>query len=117
MMQANNRFRAWPLALALAALVACDGRSPSGAAGEQGGNPSLQSVEIGRLVDVYAFRRIDPNVGDRRRRANRELELIARDVVVNPNIESQAIFDAAGNEVVNANYEFLPFDRDVGGVL
>ncbi|MEC7725175.1 MAG: hypothetical protein VYD05_06665, partial [Planctomycetota bacterium] len=80
MMQANNRFRAWPLALALTALVACDGRT-SDTVGEQGGNPALQSVEIGRLVDIYSFRRIDPAIGDRRLRSNRELELIARDVV------------------------------------
>ncbi|MEC8651828.1 MAG: hypothetical protein VXY92_04630 [Planctomycetota bacterium] len=113
MMQANNRFRAWPLALALTALVACDGRT-SDTVGEQGGNPALQSVEIGRLVDIYSFRRIDPAIGDRRLRSNRELELIARDVVVNPGIETQSIFDAAGNEVVSANYEFLPFDKGVG---
>lgn len=114
MMQAKNRFRAWPLAVALTALWACDGSSTVGQVGQNGNNPSLVGVEIGRLVDVYAFRRIDPNVGDRRLRSNRELELIARDIVINPGIETQSIFDAAGNAVATANYEFLPFDKDVG---
>jgi hypothetical protein len=114
MMQAKNRFRAWPLAVALTALWACDGSSTVGQVGQDGNNPSLARVEIGRLVDVYAFRRIDPSVGDRRLRSNRQLELIAQDVVVNPGIESQSIFDAAGNAVATANYEFLPFDKDVG---
>lgn len=114
MMQAKNRSRVWPLAIALAAFAACDGSSSVGELGSAGSRPSLVSVEIGRLVDIYAFRRIDPNVGDRRLRANRELELIARDIVVNANIESQSLFDAAGNPVASANYEFLPFDKDVG---
>jgi len=114
MMQAKNRFRAWPLAVALTALWACDGSSSVGQVGQGGNNPSLERVEIGRIVDVYAFRRIDPGVGDRRLRSNRELELIARDVVINPGIESQSIFDAAGNAVATANYEFLPFDKNVG---
>lgn len=113
MMQAKNRFRAWPLALVLTTLWACDGRSSAGEA-SQGDSSTLRSVEIGRLVDVYSYRRIDPMVTDRRLRTNRELELIARDVVVNPGIETQSIFDAAGNEVITADYEFLPFDKEVG---
>ncbi|MAD32779.1 MAG: hypothetical protein CMJ88_03345 [Planctomycetes bacterium] len=112
MMQAKNRFRAWPLALVLTALWACDGRSSD--AEQTGGSTTLASVEIGRVVDVYAFRRIDPSLGDRRLRANRSLELIARDVVVNPGIASESLFDAAGNEVASARYEFLPFNKEVG---
>jgi hypothetical protein len=42
------------------------------------------------------------------------LELIAKNVVVNANIESQSLFDAAGNAVPSANYEYLPFDKTVG---
>ena len=113
MMQAKNRFRAWPLALALTALWACDGSTAVGEAG-QGGNVTLRSIEVGRIVDLYSYRMIDTSVTDRRRRSNREFELIARDVVINPGIESQSIFDAAGNEVLTADYEFLPFDKDVG---
>ena len=113
MMQANNKFRAWPLAIALTALWACDGSTRVGEAG-QSGNLSLQSIAIGRIADVYSYRRIDPQVADRRLRVNRELELIARDVVISPNIVSESVFDAAGNEVVTANYEFLPFDKRIG---
>jgi hypothetical protein len=114
MMQANNRSRVWPLAIALAAFAACDGSTKDGEFGPSGSQPSLVSVEIGRLVDVYAFRRIDPSVGDRRLRMNRELELIDRDVMINANIESQSLFDAAGNLAATADYEFLPFDKNVG---
>ena len=115
MIQAKNRSRAWPLAVALAAFAACDGSSPSvGGLGQGGGRPSLESVEIGRLVDLYAFRRIDPDVGDRRLRVNREFELIEKNVIINSNIESQSLFDAAGNPIATANYEFMPFDKDVG---
>jgi hypothetical protein len=103
----------WPLAITLAFLAACDGSSSAGV-GSGGSQPALVSVEIGRLVDVYAYRRIDQSVSDRRLRANRELELIARDIVINSGIESQSLFDAAGNIVETANYDFLPFDKDVG---
>ena len=82
MMQANNRSLMWPLAITLAFLAACDGSSSAGEGGG-GSQPSLVSVEIGRLVDVYAYRRIDQSVSDRRLRVNRELELVARDIVIN----------------------------------
>ncbi len=115
MIQAKNRSRAWPLAVALAAFAACDGSTPSvGEQGLAGGRSSLLSVEIGRVVDVYAFRRIDQSVGDRRLRINRELELIERDVIVNSNIESQSLFDAAGNAIATADYEFMPFNKNIG---
>ncbi|HIE70500.1 MAG TPA: hypothetical protein EYP98_10165, partial [Planctomycetes bacterium] len=115
MIQAKNRSRAWPLAVALAAFAACDGSTPSvGEQGLSGGRSSLLSVEIGRVVDVYAFRRIDQSVGDRRLRINRELELIERDVIVNSNIESQSLFDAAGNAIATADYEFMPFNKNIG---
>lgn len=103
------------MAMTLAALAACDGSTTVGEVGQGGNQPSLLSIEIGRLVDVYAFRVIDQDKSvDRRRRANRELELIARDIVINANIEAQPLFDAAGNPVATANYEFMPFDKDVG---
>ena len=115
MIQAKNRSLAWPIAVALAAFAACDGSSSSvGELGQGGNQPSLQSVEVGRLVDVYAFRRIDPNIGDRRLRVNRQLELIERDVIINSNIESESVFDAAGNPVATGNYEFMPFDKNIG---
>jgi hypothetical protein len=111
----QRTIRAQALMLALAALVSCDGRSGRvGALGDSDTLPTLLNVEIGRLVDVYSYRRIDDGVGDRRIRTNRTLELIARNVVVRGGIESQSLFDAAGNVVQTANYEFLPFDKTVG---
>ena len=114
MMQTNNHSRAWLLAVALAALSACDGRTTGGNSGQGGSSPSLLSVDIGRLVDVYSFRRIDPSISDRRLRVNRELELVATNLVINANIESQSLFNAAGSPAENANYEFLPFSKEVG---
>lgn len=113
MKHVNNRTRLLPAALVLAALAGCDGSTKVGNLGATG-RAELQSVEVGRLVDVFSYRRIDTLVGDRRLRANRQLELIAKNVVVNANIESQSLFDAAGNAVPSANYEYLPFDKAVG---
>lgn len=101
-------------ALVLAALAACDGSSKVGQATSDSGRPELLSIELGRLVDVYAYQRVDASRGDRRLRANRRLELVAKNVVVNAGIESQSLFDAAGEVVASANYEFLPFDKSVG---
>ncbi|HEB52939.1 MAG TPA: hypothetical protein ENI87_06765 [bacterium] len=119
MMNANNRSWAnrtwaWPLVVALAALTACDGRTKVGQLGQDGQNPRLVSVEIGRLVDIYSYQRIDPSQGDRRLRENRRIELVAKNVVVNAQITTQSLFDAAGNAVATADYEFLPFDKAVG---
>lgn len=114
-LRTKNRSRAWPIAVALAALTACDGSSNVGQVGQDGAQPSLVSVEIGRLVDVYSFQLASPGANpDRRLRANRRLELIAENVVVNASIESDSLFDAAGQRVANANYEFLPFDKALG---
>lgn len=113
MKHAMNRFRVLPTALVLAALAACGGSSKVSALGE-GGRPELLSVELGRLVDIYSYQRVDPNQGDRRLRVNRRIELVAKNVLVNSGIESQSLFDAAGEVVASANYEFLPFDKTVG---
>lgn len=101
-------------ALTVAALAGCDGSSKVGELDSDATRPELSSVEIGRLVDVYSFRRVDKSIGDRRIRTNRRLELVASNVVVNANIESQSLFDAAGNAVATANYQFLPFDKTIG---
>lgn len=106
--------RALPIALLLAAMTACDGSSKSGEAGANSSRLELQSVELGRLVDVYAFRRIDVGNADRRNRFNRELELVAKNVVINANIETESLFDAAGEESPSATYEFRPFRTTVG---
>lgn len=111
----NNR--ACTVVLSLALLAACGG----GAAGNdaESGRPTLLSVDVGRVVDVYAYRRAtasptDAAAADRRDRLNRDLVLIERNVIVNPNVATEPLFDAAGNEVVSADYEFLPFDKAIG---
>jgi hypothetical protein len=98
---------------AILSLVACDGSS-GGANDPNQTKPALVKAESGRLVDIYSYQRIDPARADRRDRFNRKHVLIARDVVVNSAIETQALIDAAGAEIVDASYEFLPFDKVVG---
>jgi hypothetical protein len=98
----------------LLAMAACDGKSRIGELGGDAGRLTLQSASLGRLVDVYAYQRIDQSNGDRRIRFNRRLELVAANVVVNPNLETQTLFDAAGEAVPTADYAFRPFDRRVG---
>ncbi|MBL9079833.1 MAG: hypothetical protein JNL08_20210 [Planctomycetes bacterium] len=97
----------------LIALASCDGRSNVGELGSDA-RLTLQSVSLGRLVDVYAYQRADQSDPDRRNRFNRRLVLVAEDVVVNAGIESQPLFDATGEELPTADYEFLPFDRTIG---
>ena len=101
--------------LALVLLAACGGGGGD-ATNANGGTtkPSLVRVEFGRLVDIYAYQRIDVSRADRRDRFNRKPVLIERDVVINSSIETQTLIDAGGDEVVDANYEFMPFDKSVG---
>jgi hypothetical protein len=113
MKHAKNSPGTLATALVLAALAACDGSSKVGEAGTNG-RPQLESVEVGRVVDILAYRRVDPNVGDRRIRSNRRLERVQSNVLVRAGLESQLLFDAAGEAVPTANYEFLPFDKTVG---
>ena len=114
MMHTRILVRAVPLVVALGVFAGCDGKSHLGQVGQDGGRAELLSVDLGRVVDVYAYRRIDESVGDRRLRANRRLELIETDVAINPNIEAQSLFDATGQVVPTANYEFRSFDKAVG---
>ncbi|HEU4417990.1 MAG TPA: hypothetical protein VFT55_03570, partial [Planctomycetota bacterium] len=112
-MDAKIRSRALQLALVFAALAACDGGSKVGELGD-GSRLQLLQVDLGRLVDVYAYQREDVTIGDRRNRANRRIELVARNVVISPNVESQSLFSPSGEVVPTADYEFLPFDKTVG---
>ena len=101
--------------LLLLALAACDGSTAT--VGENTidtGQPVLQEVAYGRLVDIYAYQRIDETRGDRRDQLNRKRVLIQSDVVVRSNIETQSLYDPAGEVVVSANYQFLPFDVTTG---
>jgi hypothetical protein len=100
----------------LLALVGCDGstnRRTSGS-GDSGDDLRLSQVQYGRLVDVFAYRRVDPLRAQRRDVANRVPVLVARDVLIDPRIESQQLFDAAGEEDPNADFEFRPFNVAVG---
>lgn len=114
MKHAKIRIGLLPAALAFVALSACGGPKRTGDLGASQARPELVEVQIGRLVDVYSYQRIDLNDGDRRRRFNRQLELVARNVVINANIEGQGLFDASGNEVPSASYEFRPFNKSIG---
>lgn len=98
----------------LLAFAACDGSSAVGDASINGGRLGLVQVSYGRLVDIYAYQRIDEARGDRRDAFNRRRVLVQKDVVVNPAIETQPLYDAAGEEVETADYRFLPFDIATG---
>src|SRR5690606_6069125 len=101
----------------LALLCGCAGGG-SGKGGGGGGGPGselrLQSIEYGRLVDVYAYRRAQASNGQRRDVLNRVPTLIRRDVIIDPGIESQPLFDPVGEEDPNADYQFRPFDVATG---
>lgn len=101
---------------AVALLAGCDGSSGGeGAPGTSvGGAAKLLKVEYGRLVDVYAYRRVNPGVADRRAVYNRVPVLVERDVVVSATIETQPLFDALGEERQDADFRFRPFDVTVG---
>ena len=102
----------------LLAFAACGGPASTkdsvGQGTVSGGSPRLESVKFGRVVDIYAYHRIDPKNGDRRDQFNRLSRLVDQDILVNSSIESQAIYDAGGEEVVSANYQYLPFDSLTG---
>ncbi len=96
-------------------LAGCDGRSSSNTGSAQvGAKPSLLRLEFGRLVDVFAYRRVEITRPERRETFNRSPVLVQRDVVIAPDIQTQALFDALGEENRSADYRFLPFDVNVG---
>ncbi len=110
--------RTWvPLFLVAAGalgLGACGGGGKVAKGTTQDGRAELVSVQYGRLVDVYAYRRIDVAKGDRRDRFNRRATLVARDVVIGSGVETQPLFDASGEEIPDSNWEFRSFDVDTG---
>lgn len=97
-------------------MMGCDGSTPSGTSGGPSatGGAVLSSMEYGRLVDVYAYQRIDVVRDDRRDTANRVPVLIQKDVLIQPSIETQSLFDNFGNARLDADYRFMPFDVTVG---
>ena len=103
------------LLASLALFPSCGGGGGGGTGSSgPGGAAALLKVEYGRLVDIYAYRRVDSARADRRDIMNRTPVLISKDVVVSTNLESQPLFDAIGNERIDADYRFLPFDVQVG---
>lgn len=114
-MKLRHTFFVATAASALVLYSACG----TGGGGGGSGNPatlgaSLVKVEYGRLVDLYSYRRVVLTKEDRRDTLNRVPRLVARDVVVRPDLETDALFDVTGGERTNANYRFMPFDVSVG---
>ena len=104
-----------PLAALLAVFSACGGGSAASTVGPNAQKPELQSIQLGTLVDIYAYQRINETDADRRRRFNRRLELVARDVVVDPNITTDALFDAADDLAAvhpDCEHDFPPAVRE-----
>ena len=52
-------------------MTGCGGGSSDASTSQGPGGPTLVSVEYGRLVVIYSFRRVDPNNSDRRDTATR----------------------------------------------
>ena len=99
----------------VSSLTSCDGGGPEGPkSSASGGGATLVGVQFGRLVDIYAYRRVDVNDPDRRSTLNRMPTLIAENVVVDPTIATQPLFDAIGQENTAADYRYAPFDVGVG---
>ena len=108
------------VALALTALVVgCGGSSSGGGTGPQTQGAQLISVRYGRLADIYAYRLVDPtntdpSYRDRRQRTNREPVVVARNVVISPQIETEPLVDSVGEIRPGASFQFMPFDVAVG---
>ena len=103
----------------LLSLIGCSGGSSNRTpGGEVGGRARLTKLEFGRHVDLYAYRLVDTTststLRDRRNTDNRQAVLIERNVMVSPNVETQALFDAIGEERPEADYRFLSFDVSTG---
>ncbi|MEZ5989825.1 MAG: hypothetical protein R3F30_12015 [Planctomycetota bacterium] len=105
--------RALGLAIALGSsllTVACDGgKSSDTATAKTADRAKIQYLEYGRMVDVFAYRRIDPKVPGRLDPRNRLPVLVERDVLINP-----AIIDEDPFASDTARFRFLPYDRQVG---
>lgn len=103
-------------AMVWALLGACDGstKKNNGSGGGTGNDLRLATVDYGRLVDIYAYRRVNVANGQRRDLANRVATLVQRDVVIDPRIETQSLFDPVGEEDPNASFRFQPFDVVTG---
>ncbi|HHI78456.1 MAG TPA: hypothetical protein ENK02_00575 [Planctomycetes bacterium] len=93
-------------------LTSCGGGSAkqTGNAAAKGGvRASLLTVQYGRVVDIYAWRRVDPGVSDRLTPGARKPVLIERDVVVSPQVLDEDPFATSA-----ARYRFMPYDPKTG---
>lgn len=93
-------------------LVACGGGSPGNRTGDSaadGARAALLGIEYGRLVDIYAWKRVDIDDADRLAPSNRTPVLVEREVLVNPLVKDE-------NPYTNgqARYRFLPYNPNVG---
>ncbi|MCA8970208.1 MAG: hypothetical protein KDC95_10505 [Planctomycetes bacterium] len=96
----------------LAALESCGGGKPGNRTSESavdGARAALESVEYGRLVDVYAWRRRFEDDADRIDPRKREPVLVRRNVLVHPLLRDE-------NPITNgqARFRFLPYTPSVG---
>lgn len=111
----STRFKVLTAALLTTLLSSCDSGGNKGqTTTDFASGASLQSVEYGRLVDIYAYRRIEATNADRRASSNRKPVLVAENVVVRPDIETESLFNSTGDERITANFRFMPFDVEVG---
>ncbi|MEZ5964414.1 MAG: hypothetical protein R3F56_11260 [Planctomycetota bacterium] len=91
-------------------LVACAGRTRRPAPDPAGAELRLDAVAYGRLVDVLAWRRQDPGRSDRRDVLHRVPTLVARDVPIDPELETSSLFSATGFENPYADFAVPPHD-------
>ena len=108
--------RVLSLVAASLALVAtgCDGSNSKVDGETPVGGVSIVEMSFGRLVDVYAYRRVDRGTTTRLDVRNRRPVLVQRDVVVDPSVTTDLLIDAEGNEIPSANYRYLSFDEAAG---
>ncbi|MCA8954455.1 MAG: hypothetical protein KDC87_00185 [Planctomycetes bacterium] len=100
--------------VAVAAVLSGCGSGSKGTGTLPSGGALVSAVNYGRLVDIYAYRRVDPTRADRRDIAHRVPVLVQREVVIRPDIEGQPLFDALGNARLDSDFRFMPFDSEVG---
>ncbi len=98
----------------LSTLIGCSGSSSPSPVLPISEQTHLLRTDYGRLVDIYAFRRIDIATADRRATSNREYVLIKRNAVIDPSIETEDLFDAIGDERITADFRYMSFDNQVG---
>ena len=100
-----------PLTGIFLALAGCNGGDDGkgGQSAASGARAQLVSVDYGRLVDIYAYRRTDPAAANRVDATRRKTVRVETETLINPAIASQNLADDR-----DATYRFLPFDAQVG---